>query len=446
MADKIVDIPGVGVVAFPDTMSEAEINTQAAKLHAQAAPPPGWLTPNPQGDVLLEHLKAFGRLIQGGAQAVTDHPVQAGAIGLGTVASLASGGLGAVPAMGLVGLTSAGGAGLGLTADQLAHRNTQPAPTVKGNLQTMAAQGVAGAAGEGAGRLMVAGADKSATWLMNRALNPSDRLAREFPNLSQTMIDRALTVSQGGLDKARELLTAAKNTATGTLRAADAAGATVPITAATAGLNTTLDTAANSSDPLGALTALIAQERKITSGRSATLTLEEADALKRSLQLEAKQLYAASRAPNGRTAQTVAAQAKADMAASLNHVIDLITTQAGAPGYQAANADAQQLIGAARGIKQAIRPGTNLYQAMVRPGVGAMVGGGAGYTEGHPILGAMAGAAATSPGTMSREALILAHPAFQAALQQLPRSLAASLVSLLTSEQSPAPAGTPGAP
>jgi hypothetical protein len=33
-------------------------------------------------------------------------------------------------------------------------------------------------------------------WLMNRALNPTDKLSREF-NVSATMLEHVLTVSQG---------------------------------------------------------------------------------------------------------------------------------------------------------------------------------------------------------------------------------------------------------
>src|SRR5688572_3907807 len=37
MADQIIDIPGVGPVAFPDSMSQAEITAAAKRLHDQTA-------------------------------------------------------------------------------------------------------------------------------------------------------------------------------------------------------------------------------------------------------------------------------------------------------------------------------------------------------------------------------------------------------------------------
>ncbi len=182
----------------------------------------------------------------------------------------------------------------------------------------------------------------------------------------------------------------------------------------------------------------------MTSGRAATLTMAEADALKRSLQLEAKALYRSVIATNGRSPVSLMAKGKADMAAALNDAIEQATTSAGAPGYKAANFAAKEMIGASRAIAQAIRPGKNLYQAMVRPGVGAMLGGSAGEAEGHPFLGAAAGAVMTSPGMMSRQAIALSHPAVQALLKQLPRATAAQFMGW--AEQSPMPTteGTTG--
>lgn len=38
MPDQVIDIPGVGVTAFPDSMSEAQINAAATRLYQQANP------------------------------------------------------------------------------------------------------------------------------------------------------------------------------------------------------------------------------------------------------------------------------------------------------------------------------------------------------------------------------------------------------------------------
>ena len=92
------------------------------------------------------------------------------------------------------------------------------------------------------------------------------------------------------------------------------------------------------------------------------------------------------------------------------------------------------MIGAVRGIKQAIRPNGNLYQAMVRPGMGALMGGAAGYSQdgnAGAAMGALAGAALTSPAGMSREAIFLKDPRVQALLRQIPRGTAMALEQLL---------------
>jgi hypothetical protein len=302
-----------------------------------------------------------------------------------------------------------------------------------------AIQGGIQAAGQGAGEALVGTAQVAAPWLMNRALNLTAKLSREFPTMSSTMLEHAITVSKGGLEQARALLQAAKTTANAALTKAQATGLTVPITAATNGLRKTLGEVVNSADIEGGLQVLADVERKIGGGRAGALTPVEADALKRSLQTQSKQLYTAAKMGQGKPNVTVRAQALADMAESLNEAIGTLTTNAGAAGYRAANATAQELIGAARGITNAIRPGANLYQAMVRPGVGAVLGGLSGAETGGTkgaVTGTLVGGALTSPAGMSRLAVALARPSVQAMLRQAPK-LAAALASLATESQEP---------
>jgi hypothetical protein len=321
---------------------------------------------------------------------------------------------------------------------------TEPAATVggfvegaKAGAKQAAIQGAIQAGGQAVGEGLVGVGAKASPWLMNRALNLTAKLSREFPTVSSTMIEHALTVSQGGLEKARTLLKAAKDTANAALTKAQAAGATVPITAATDGLQKTLVEVLNSADIEGGLATLAAVERQIGGGRARTLTPVAADALKRSLQTQSKQLYTAAKMGQGKPNVTVRAQALADMAASLNDAIGTITTNVGAEGYRAANASAQELIGAVRGITTGIRPGANLYQAMVRPGVGAGVGavlggGSTGDWKGG-VAGSLVGGAMTSPAGMSRLAVALSRPGVQAILRQSPR-LAAAIASLQAME------------
>jgi hypothetical protein len=331
----------------------------------------------------------------------------------------------------------------GAVVDVARNLVTEPGATLAGFREGAAAgakqaaiQGAIQAAGQGVGEVGVRVASKASPWLMNRALNLTDKLSREFPNMSSTMIDQALTVSRGGLEKARALLKVAKGKANAALTQAQSAGATVPITAATDGLQKTLIEVLNSADIEGGLATLAAVERQIGGGRARTLTPVAADALKRSLQTQSKQLYTAAKMGQGKPNVSVRAQALADMAESLNDALGTITTNAGAEGYRAANASAAELIGAVRGISKGIRPGANLYQAMVRPGVGAVLGGVSGAQTGGwegGVAGTLVGGAMTSPAGMSRIAVALSRPGVQAILRESPR-LAAAIASLQAME------------
>ena len=378
---------------------------------------------------------------------------------LPTVGGIVGGMVGKVPGVRLATATLGGAAGEGYRqliqhageipgaiSDVARNLVTEPAATLSGFVQgaktgatNAAIQGGIQAAGQGAGEVLGAVVPKVAPGLMDRALNLTDKLAREFPDMSATMLGNALTVSKGGLEKARTLLTAAKATATAALTTAQAAGATVPITAATDGLQQTLAKVASSADIEGGLRTLAMVERETAAGRAAALTPVEADALKRSLQTQSKQLYAAAKMGQGPPNVTVRAQALADMAESLNNAIGTVTTQAGADGYRAANASAADLIGAVRGIARGARSGPDLLGALVRPGAGAVIGGLTGAeTYGKPgaAVGALLGSAALSPLGLSRLAVALQRPGTQALLRGAPR-LAAAAASLATERQEP---------
>ena len=379
-----------------------------------------------------------------------ENPAQAGAMVGATAMSLATGGLSLPASAALVGLAGAGGAGYGLTAQQVASGTPEP---VDRSLATMAEQGALSAAGEGGGRALVAGAKTGASWLMNRATSRiSARLAMDFPELSDTLIQEAITVSKGGLSKARHLLKLAKDKATAALTTAEKAGATVPIQL-TDDLAESLKTAAmQASIKAGQTTAkpgapvTMATDRlpaslkvlfnsidsSLQNGTPLALSPVEADMLKTQLQRQSRSLYIAMRGPNGTPAIERQAGLTAEFASRLNDAIDGVAT-----GYKAANAEAQPLIGAVRGVQQSIRPSGNLMQAMVRPAVGAVVGETAAQRGGvPPYIGGVAGAALMSPAGMSRQAILLANPTMQALLRQMPRTTAAALSAFLASPES----------
>lgn len=318
--------------------------------------------------------------------------------------------------------------------------------------KAMATEGGVQGVLQGTGQVAAATAGRMAKWLMNRATTRvSAKLMRDFPELSDTLIDHALTVSKGGYEKALTLLHAAKAKANAALTRADQAGARVPVEftpeVADSLRTALLETAVKSGKlpvlknaPLSVATqrltpdmkALFAQIDEAAPGGTFELSAKQADLLKTQLQKESRALYANRTAPNGQNALTTEATVKAEFASRLNDAIDAI-----ADGYKAANAQAKPLIGATRGIQQATRPNGNLYQAMVRPMAGAIVGGGSGYVkDGSPagaIAGAVAGGVMTTPSNMSRMAIGLGNPSVQEFLKQLPRPVYEAVISALES-------------
>lgn len=428
---RIVKGPDGITHSFPDDATDAEISEALGAMQQTAAP-----------EAPAEKARTWSDTARSvGTAAANALPAIGGMVGgiVGGIPGAAAGGAAGQGFRTLAQHATEIPAAVADVARNLTNRETRGdtikgfmAGTGRGAVDAGIQGGVQGAL-QGAGDLAAYGASKAAPWLMNRALNLTDKLSREFPNLSTTMIDHALTVTQGGLNQARKLLKVAKTEANAALTTAHANGATVPVTAATDGLSKTLLEVMNSKDIEGGLKALAGVERKIMSGRPSILTPMAADALKESLQTESKGLYAAIKMGQGRPNATVHAQALMDMAENLNKTIGDITTKAGAPGYRAANAAAQEMIGAERGITKGIRPGANLYQAMVRPGVGAVVGavGGAeaGGTKGAAI-GSLVGTALMSPAGMSRLAVTITKPSMQAILKQSPR-LAAAVAQIM---------------
>lgn len=420
-------------IALPQATKAALWDAKAGKT----TPPPSTDLPPRTGvqGVVDSIFQPLGR-------AVRNNPAAAGALALGVPMSIATGGLGAPAAMALTALAGAGGAGGALATKQLA--TGDPTATVSGNVKEMATQGAAQAVGEGVGRGVVAGAQAGSKWLMNRAMNNmAARLSDEFPTIAQDMIDQAISVSKGGYEKAKALLQSYKAVANAAVDAADKAGATIPTTVATNAMQAVLKPIASSGDVAGNLSTLARVEQEVGAGRGAQLSISEADALKGSLFSEAKTLLKqyAQAGTKGLPQLKVEAEAKLAAARALNDAIEQATSAAGAPGYQAANSSAKDMIGVVRGLKTAMRGSQNNYQALVRPTMGALLGGSAGEMEGHPMLGATAGAMLGSPAGMSRLAILLGNPAVQAVLKQIPKPAIDAVLQGLATD--PAGAGAP---
>lgn len=198
MPDKVIDIPGYGQVAFPDSMTPDEMNAAAAKLYKEKNPnhPP----PDPKHswvDTAVDWLPAVGGAAGG----------LIGAAG-GTVAGF---GVGGVP--GAVGGAAVGGAA-GEAAKQLINRvRGQGGPATPSKAAgAIATQGVIQGGAEAAGAGIGAGMKAAGPYLMQKALKPTMSVLSEYrttaPKLVQTLLDEGISVTQGGVDKLQKLLTA----------------------------------------------------------------------------------------------------------------------------------------------------------------------------------------------------------------------------------------------
>lgn len=201
MPDKVIEIPGAGRIAFPDSMSDSDIEKAAAKLYKDANPDHPPVAPSHSWvKTATDWLPAVGGAVGG----------TIGGIG-GTVAGF---GVGGVP--GAIGGAALGGA-TGEALKQLAQRFTGQADT------SPTALGTAGAiAGEGAiqGGMQAAGglAEKAITAggpaLMRSALKPAYKLvdkatkSAEIPRVVKTLLDEGVNVSSGGIGKLNDLFNA----------------------------------------------------------------------------------------------------------------------------------------------------------------------------------------------------------------------------------------------
>ncbi len=199
--DKVIDIPGHGQIAFPASMSDADIEKAAATLYKQSNPS----HPEPA----KEHSWL--------SRAVDWLPTAGGAAGgiIGGIGGTAFGmGIGGVP--GAVGGAAVGGA-TGEALKQLAHRamGDESAPTSMGEAAAgMGGQAALQGGAELAGGLLVKGAAKAAPALMQSALKPAYKTVEkavknvEMPRVVKTLLDEGVNVTSGGIGKINSLLSA----------------------------------------------------------------------------------------------------------------------------------------------------------------------------------------------------------------------------------------------
>jgi hypothetical protein len=201
MPEKVIDIPGVGQIAFPDYMTPDQIDAAASKLYkeanpqAKAEPERSWI------DTAVDWLPAAGGIaggIIGGAG--------------GTVAGVGVGGVPGAVAGSAIG--AAGGEGL-RQAIQTARGVEQPRTTgqaLKGMGEQAAYQGAGELVGGAVGKGMAAGMKAVAPGLMNSALKVTGKgavraaIKGETPPVIKTMLDEGINVTPGGMEKLNTLL------------------------------------------------------------------------------------------------------------------------------------------------------------------------------------------------------------------------------------------------
>lgn len=132
MPDKVVDIPGVGVVAFPDSMSDDAIAASSAKLIANKQP----AKPSDSGGaVLAAGSRALPALANAAAEVATNPNVPkvgaaigraVGAVGPTVVEAAQGSGMGALTAAALSGKTAWAGGKAGWFTSKLAQSAAGP--------------------------------------------------------------------------------------------------------------------------------------------------------------------------------------------------------------------------------------------------------------------------------------------------------------------------------
>lgn len=419
---------------FPQDATDDEIKSFFAKQSSataqiastQAQKPPAKTTPEDWADKLKDIALAatgpLGTLATKAAKPIRDfvsaHPVATAANVAGAVVDLASGGATLPEHIALAGGVPAVVAGVtqgvkDVTQGKIPGQDMAKAAVTEGMPQAFNPLG---------GKLI----DATARGVMTIAQGASAKLAAEFPELAQTAIDNAIAVSKGGLDKARQLLKQAKSAASASLNQAAQAGKSVPISAATDGLQDTLAShVQDSADIPGGLKVLSDIENEIKAGRSATMTPVEADALLRDLQRRAKAVYAARNSGANPALASLQSQAYADAAKNLRQAIGEVS-----PGYLDANGEAQQMIGQMKAVRTGATKNT-IGKIMLRTAAGAGTGGAIGYGTGgrdDALYGALTGLALT-PGNLSRLSILLANPAMRATLSRLPSNTLAALLN-----------------
>ena len=195
MPEKVIEIPGIGSVAFPDSMTEDQVNAAAATAYkaGQSAKPE-------EGDQLLANIKNIG------GKVVEWLPTIGGAVG-GVAGAAVGGPPGAIAGAAL------GGAGGKGWQDLINFFRDEPTPKTAGEaVKGIAGQAVLQGGAQAVGPVLGAGMSKMAPRIMQSAVKPGVALLREYkttaPKIVQTLLDEGVNVTEAGLGKLQKLFAA----------------------------------------------------------------------------------------------------------------------------------------------------------------------------------------------------------------------------------------------
>lgn len=342
MPDKVIEIPGVGNIAFPDSMSEDEINVAAAKLYKEK-----------QGAFALSAKESSPSLVDRAVELLPAAGGMAGGITGGIGGTVLGVGVGGVP--GAIGGATLGG-GFGEAAKQLINRmRGKEAPTSATDAAlTIGKEGAIQGGMEAAGGAVGGAAKMAGRALLENAVRPTASLLREFPNVMSVIEKARLPVGRGPFGGASGSAMATK------LRGASAKGLRTLLTKAEQA-----GTRFNNNDIAAPVLDLIDQIAKQPLGDAedqqlagmiseflrrhpGPLTPNAVKDLKQSAQAIASPIYRAQQAghviPAG---ETLKGRFNEAIASGSKRALDTI------PGVSEAEAKTQSMIGATKALRQA---------------------------------------------------------------------------------------------
>lgn len=366
---------------------------------------------------------------------------------------------GTVAGMGVGGVPGAvGGATLGGTAGEAAKELINrargvSAPASAGDAAlSMAKEGGIQGASELAGAGLARAATGVGRALMDNAVRPTMTLAREFPDVIDTIIKERLPVGRAlpgmktGTRQAKDLLSASAQNTRGLLTAAGQNGAQFSaqqvVQQPISRLASDVANQPLADADMSRLSKMVMQFLKEKGqGPISPDTLKD---MKRAAQSIAKPVFKAEAAGNVVGPDlSLAARFNDAVAGGAKTALETI------PGIAESEGRTQSLIGATRALRTAETRRAPLWAELAAQGVGAGAGAGvASVTGGDYAKGTGAGLATTmvarallSPRSMSLGALVLTHRQVQQLIRQMPRGSLAALLSLAAAKEQSGPAG-----